>query len=208
MAALYGIPRDLLPSNWAAFASYSAAMQSNILTVSNAAKNIVDMLQKQASYMPAWYWLLSGQLLPPHVSAAFGLERNEASRCAVDRAVGRLKSWYQVLPWRLRRVGPFQEAHARLLGKPRPDLRTQLLMFSGLGGVLYPCQSNGGATRLIAAIHRLRRSLAALPNKGLLVGLGLISAVEVVIKSSADHGKVFVFFQYKRLVTRNEMPIV
>jgi hypothetical protein len=41
----------------------------------------------------------------------------------------------------------------------------------------------------------------------LLVG-GLISAVEVVIQPCTDHRKVFVFFQYKRLVTRNEMPIV
>jgi uncharacterized protein (DUF2236 family) len=133
MAALYGIPRDLLPSNWAAFASYSTAMQSNILTVSIAAKNIADMLQKQANYMPAWYWLLSGQLLPPQVRAAFGLEGNEASLRTVDRTVGRLRCWYQVLPSRLRHVGPFQEAQARLLGKSRPGLPTQLFNILWIG---------------------------------------------------------------------------
>jgi hypothetical protein len=34
-----------------------------------------------------------------------------ASLRTVDRALGRLRSWYQVLPLRLRHVGPFQEAH-------------------------------------------------------------------------------------------------
>ena len=141
LAALYGIPADLLPRDWAAFAAYSAVMQnSNKLKVGVNAKNIADMLVEQASYIPKWYWLLSGQLLPPRLRKAFGLEADTAGLRIVDRAVNRLKRWYPLLPWRLRHVGPFQEAQARLLGRSNPDLPTQLFNVLWIGTRSLPVQ--------------------------------------------------------------------
>ena len=106
---------------------------SNILTVGSSAKNIAAMLLKQLRYMPSWYWLLTGQLLPPEIRRAFGLEGNKASLRTVDRALGRLRSWYLVLPLRLRHVGPFQEAQARLIGKTYPDPPAQLMNVLWIG---------------------------------------------------------------------------
>jgi uncharacterized protein (DUF2236 family) len=141
LAALYGIPTDLLPRDWAAFAAYSAAMQnSNVLTVGLTAKNITEMLLDHAGYIPKWYWLLSGQLLPPRLRKAFGLEADTAGLRIVDRAVNRLKRWYPLLPWRLRHVGPFQEAQARLLGRSNPDLPTQLFNVLWIGTRSLPVQ--------------------------------------------------------------------
>ena len=54
-------------------------------------------------------------------------------RSLADRALAWLRRVYPVLPARLRYVGPYQEAKARLSGRVWPDVGTQLLNMVWIG---------------------------------------------------------------------------
>jgi hypothetical protein len=59
--------------------------------------------------------------------AGFGFDVDERDKRAADRALKWMRRVYPHLPTRLRYVGPYHEAQARLRGKPRLDLATQWL---------------------------------------------------------------------------------
>jgi uncharacterized protein (DUF2236 family) len=127
LAGLYGIPPQLLPPDWTAFADYNAEMHaSNVLTVSAAARTIADYLIERTS-IPTWYWAFTGQLLPVRLRQEFGLEYGPITMSAAMLSLSGIKRTYRLLPARLRQVGPLQEAQARLRGRASPDLPTQLL---------------------------------------------------------------------------------
>jgi uncharacterized protein (DUF2236 family) len=126
MAGLFGIPRRILPPDWKAFVAYIGAMHgSDVLTVGSAAKAIAEHLIER-TYVPSWYWTLTGQLLPPRLRKAFELEYSETSMDAARLVLNGIKRVYPLLPRRLRQVGPLQEAQARMQGRATPNLRTQL----------------------------------------------------------------------------------
>lgn len=129
-AALFGIPRAALPPTWRAFAAYTEAMgQSEILTVSPAARAFARQLLAGAKPWlrpPRWYRALTAEMLPARLREAYGLSCDEADRRAAARAVAFIRRYYRALPERMRHVGPYHEAVARLRGR-EPDLATRWL---------------------------------------------------------------------------------
>jgi hypothetical protein len=57
----------------------------------------------------------------------FGLSYGDAKRRAAERSLTWIRRLYPRLPNRLRHVGPYQEAGARLAGRHHPDPVTRLL---------------------------------------------------------------------------------
>jgi uncharacterized protein (DUF2236 family) len=136
-AALFGLTPADLPPDWASFAAYNEAMaQSDILTVSPAAHEIVGQLFAGGRWWlrpPRWYQVLSVQMLPERLREGFDLSFDARDRAAADRALARIRRIYPILPGRLRNVGPYQEAQARLQGKAEPDWMTRCLNKAWIG---------------------------------------------------------------------------
>jgi uncharacterized protein (DUF2236 family) len=130
-AALFAIPHACLPPDWTAFTSYIQAMwDSDTLTVSPVARALADQLLSGAgSWLcsPQWYCALTAQMLPPRLREGFGLCYGIREQGLADRALTWLGRIYPLLPARLRYVGPYQEAQARLSGRVWPDIGTQML---------------------------------------------------------------------------------
>ena len=130
-AALFGVPAAALPPDWDAFVAYNHAMwRSDALTVSPEARAVAHQLLAGAGSrlrIPAWYRALTAHILPPRLRAGFALPYGPAERRTAERAIAWTRRVYPGLPPRLRFVGPYQEASARLAGRPHPDAATRLL---------------------------------------------------------------------------------
>jgi uncharacterized protein (DUF2236 family) len=131
-AGLFGIPARALPPDWQAFVAYNETMwHSATLTVSPEARAIARELLAGSSggwlRPPAWYRALTAHILPPRLRNDFGLPYGDAERCAAERSVSWIRRLYPRLPKRLRLVGPYLEARARLAGRQNPDPATRLL---------------------------------------------------------------------------------
>jgi len=135
--ALFGLTGDDLPANWAGFTDYTSAMaQSDTLTVSPAAREIAAQIFGGARPWlrpPRWYRALTASLLPGRLRAGFGFELDARDRTATDNALRWIRRVYPKLPDRLRYVGPYQEAQARLRGEVRPDWMTRCLNRAWIG---------------------------------------------------------------------------
>ena len=136
-AALFGLKPSDMPKDWASFAVYNAAMAgSDTLTVSAAAREVAGQIFNGARrwlHPPRWYLALSVGMLPERLRAGFGFEVSERDRLAAERALTWLRRVYPHLPARVRYVGPYHEAQARLQGKPQPDLATRWLNRAWIG---------------------------------------------------------------------------
>ena len=136
-AGLFGIPQEVLPPDRASFEAYVAAMvESDVLTVSAAARDIAQRIFSGAATWvgpPQWYRALTAQMLPERLRVAFGLPFGEAERRSAARARTWLRRAYPLLPARLRTVGPYQEACARMQGGQGPGLATRLLNRAWIG---------------------------------------------------------------------------
>src|SRR6516162_7080256 len=130
-AAFFGIPQDALPQSWVAFAAGNKGMwRSDVLTVSDQARNIAGAVLSGAGTrlpIPSWYRALTARLLPLRLRGDFGLPYGEFEHRKTERALAVLRGVYPWVPGRLRYVGPYQEARARLAGRQRPGATTQLL---------------------------------------------------------------------------------
>lgn len=135
--SLFGLTGDDLPADWSSFADYNAAMaQSDTLTVSPAAREIAARIFGGARPWlrpPRWYRALTASVLPERLRAGFGFEIDARDKRAADNALRWIKRMYPKLPDRLRYVGPYQEAHARLRGEPQPDWMTRCLNRAWIG---------------------------------------------------------------------------
>ncbi|BAR59912.1 uncharacterized protein (DUF2236 family) [Bradyrhizobium diazoefficiens] len=135
--ALFGLTGDDLPADWSGFAAYTAAMvQSETLTVSPAAREIATQIFTGARPWlrpPRWYRALTASLLPERLRAGFGFELDERDIRSADNAVKWIRRVYPKLPDRLRYVGPYQEAQARLRGELQPDWITRCLNRAWIG---------------------------------------------------------------------------
>jgi uncharacterized protein (DUF2236 family) len=127
--ALFGLTPADLPEDWASFAAYSEAMvQSDLLSVGTAARDIATQILSGARPWlrpPRWYQALTVQMLPERLRTGFGFPFAEHERKAADRALARIRRIYPKLPARLRTVGPYQEAQARLQGRSQLDWTTR-----------------------------------------------------------------------------------
>ncbi|MBR1178653.1 DUF2236 domain-containing protein [Bradyrhizobium sp. KB893862 SZCCT0404] len=135
--ALFGLTADDLPADWAGFADYTSAMaQSETLTVSPAAREIAAQIFGGARPWlrpPRWYRALTASLLPDRLRAGFGFELDARDRKAADNALRWIRRVYPKLSDRLRYVGPYQEAQARLRGEVQPDWMTRCLNRAWIG---------------------------------------------------------------------------
>jgi uncharacterized protein (DUF2236 family) len=136
-AGLFGIPGEVLPPHRASFQAYVAGMiDSDVLTVSAAARDIAQQIFSGAATRigpPRWYRALTAQMLPERLRIAFGLPFGEAERRSAARARAFLQRSYPLLPARLRTVGPYQEACARVRGEAGPGPLTRLLNRAWIG---------------------------------------------------------------------------
>jgi uncharacterized protein (DUF2236 family) len=135
--ALFGLTGDDLPADWSGFAAYTNAMvRSDTLTVSPAAREIAAQIFGGARPWlrpPRWYRALTASLLPERLRAGFGFELDERDARSADSALQWIKRVYPKLPDRLRYVGPYQEAQARLRGEPQPDWMIRCLNRAWIG---------------------------------------------------------------------------
>jgi uncharacterized protein (DUF2236 family) len=131
LAAFFGIPQDALPQSWADFAAGNEKMWgSDILTVSDDARKIAEAVLSGGGTrlpIPSWYRALTAGLLPTRLRDGFGLAYGELERRKAERALAVLRRLYRWVPRRLRHVGPYQEATARLAGRERPGVPIELL---------------------------------------------------------------------------------
>ena len=131
LAALFGIPQASLPSNWEDFAAYNETMwESETLTVIPEARAIAERVLKGTKVglrAPEWYRAVTAAMLPPRLRTAFELPYDEAEQRLSKSAITWIQRLYPALPERLRYVGPYQEAVARLSGKAHPDILNQWL---------------------------------------------------------------------------------
>lgn len=129
-AALFGIASSALPKDGTAFSAYvDDMMQSDALTVTDSAREMAHLLLAGADSwlpVPAAYRALTAALLPPRLREAFELPYGEAERRTTERLVSWARRLYPALPFRLRYVGPYQEALQRIAGKSGPDLVARL----------------------------------------------------------------------------------
>ena len=77
--------------------------------------------------IPKWYRAVTAGMLPPRLRIAFGLDYVQAEQRIAESMTKWIRRVYPLLPDRLRYVGPYQEAMARLSGRTRPDLLTRLI---------------------------------------------------------------------------------
>jgi uncharacterized protein (DUF2236 family) len=130
-AAFFGIPQDALPENWAAFAAGNDKMwRSDVLTVTDEARKIAGAVLSGAGTplpVPSWYRALTARLLPVRLREEFGLAYGETEHRKTERALVVVRRVYPWMPRRLRHVGPYQEAQARLAGQQRLGAATRLL---------------------------------------------------------------------------------
>lgn len=126
VAALFGIPPERQPRDWAAFCAYCRDMQSSdVLTVTPVARTVAERIMAGADtwiVTPAWYRALTAMLMPPRLRADFGLSYGPAEQQAALRALRWMRRIYAALPGPLRFVGPYHEAMARLSQTRMPSL--------------------------------------------------------------------------------------
>jgi len=129
-AAFFGIPQETLPHSWAEFSAGNARMWgSDVLTVGEQAREIAGAVLSGAGTwlpMPSWYRALTARLLPARLRDEFGLPYGRREERKTERALAVLRRVYPRLPGRLRHIGPYHEACARLAGVMRPGMITQL----------------------------------------------------------------------------------
>ena len=68
-----------------------------------------------------------GPSAPERLREEFGFEFGEREQHSMNRALKWIRRVYPRLPMRLRAVGPYQEALARLQGDKQPDLAVRWL---------------------------------------------------------------------------------
>jgi uncharacterized protein (DUF2236 family) len=130
-AALFGIRQADLPADWTSFTAYTDAMaRSDGLAVSPAARDIAEQIfsgRTTGLRVPKWYRALTAHMLPERLREEFGFDFGEREQRHMNLALKWIRRVYPRLPLRLRAVGPYQEAQARLQGDKRPDLAVRWL---------------------------------------------------------------------------------
>jgi uncharacterized protein (DUF2236 family) len=129
-AALFGIAAADLPPDWRGFAAYNRhIVQSDTLTVGDAARDIARQLLFGGGFVPVphWYRALTAAMLPPRLREAFALPFAAREQRSAERALACIRRLYPFIPLQLRYVAPYHEAMARLSGRPAPHALTRLL---------------------------------------------------------------------------------
>src|SRR5260370_36483322 len=92
-------------------------------TVSPAARKSAEQIflgRATKLPVPRWYLALPAHLLPERLRGEFGLSFGECEQRSMNLALARIRRLYPRLPMRIRAVGPYQEALARLQARGSP----------------------------------------------------------------------------------------
>ena len=151
IAALFGIPYNCWPPDWAGFNDYvKSTLASDMLGVSAATRQMGHDLQLGAGLMlrpPFWYRAVNVESLPPRFREEFQFAYGDRERRSATRAVQWIRRIYPHLPAAARFVGPYNEALARQRGS-RPSLTTRLSNRIWVGQPeLLDSQSHGNSRR-------------------------------------------------------------
>ena len=120
-AALFGIPKALLPDSWTAHARYMAEMiASDRLAISASAREMGQFLFGRGLGLTQpplgrVAEAMSAALLPPHLADAFGLR---SSPRLVDAGLAAFRTVYRRLPATVIKIPARAEAERRLVGQP------------------------------------------------------------------------------------------
>jgi uncharacterized protein (DUF2236 family) len=117
-AALFGIPRALLPTSWADHASYMASMIPRLAVAPVAREMAAFLMGRTGAVQPPLGRLveaLSASLLPRDLAAAFELR---SSRLPVGALLAALAPVYRRLPSRVVAIPARSAAKRRLAGLP------------------------------------------------------------------------------------------
>jgi uncharacterized protein (DUF2236 family) len=151
MAAMFGLRSEDLPPTWEAFRiDTSAQWKSGDVAVTPAARRMAEqVLAGGASRLrpPGWYRALTVRLLPEEACRGFDLPIRDRDRRLCDRMLLVLRRIYPAAPARLRTVGPYQEAMARVSRGAGPDLLTRGLNRLWIGQPAMPDAAPAVGTR-------------------------------------------------------------
>jgi uncharacterized protein (DUF2236 family) len=121
IAALFGIPPEYWPKDWAAFKAYmDSTLASDMLGVAAATRQMGHDLQDGAGLVlrpPFWYRSLNVEILPPRFREEFQFSYGERERGSAERALRWIRRFYHRFPGTLRFVGPYNEALSRQRGR-------------------------------------------------------------------------------------------
>jgi uncharacterized protein (DUF2236 family) len=134
-AGLFGIPQESQPPTWEDFRIYMDGMlDSDVLTVLPEARMMATQLFAGRGLLrpPGWYAALTAEMLPPRLRDEFQLPCDAAARRRASSALAWIRRLYPYLPSRLRYVGPYQQAVARLSGAD-PDYLSQAVNLFWIG---------------------------------------------------------------------------
>jgi uncharacterized protein (DUF2236 family) len=142
MAALFGMPADVLPETWATFQEYTAEMmESPILEVDDDARMLGESVLSGVGTRvspPRWYRVLTAGWMPSRLRSGFQLTFGAREEKIFQITGRRLRVLYPRIPGMLRFVGPFHEAEARLRGRlPGPLTRQSNCFWMGQPRLLY-----------------------------------------------------------------------
>ena len=123
-AALFGIPRDRLPSSWAAHEAYMQRMlRSDELAVAPCAKEMAMFLIGRAGTrtqppLGRYAEYVTATMLPRHLAEQFGLTRNAISAATVSLSLAAFAPMYRRLPRSLVAIPARSAASRRIKGQP------------------------------------------------------------------------------------------
>lgn len=142
-AALFGIPPDCWPRDWAGFDRYmTSALHSDIIGVTAATRDMANRLQDGAGLAmkpPFWYRCLTSELLPLPLRNEFQFSFGEREQRSAHRAVRWIRRIYPQLPAAIRFVGPYNEALCRRGGRtPALAVRLSNKIWIGRTSLLQP----------------------------------------------------------------------
>jgi uncharacterized protein (DUF2236 family) len=141
LGAMFGIPAETLPADWAAFtAERDCRLASGELTVTAPARHIAQrlVLKPPLPLARSTFREVTALLLPERLRVEYGFVFGTAERRTAERAIVWLRRVYPRLPAALRYVGPYHEAVGRLRGRTRPAPLTRALNRVWIGSAALP----------------------------------------------------------------------
>ena len=131
-ARLFGIPDDVLPQSYAAFADYFQGMlESDTIRVGLPAREMARFLLSapRPSQRPLFRWLriMTAGLLPQRQRQELQLPWGRSSQLVFDSSIQLLRQTVPRLPSRLRYLPAYIRAERRLAGRRGPDHVGRLL---------------------------------------------------------------------------------
>ena len=131
LARMFGLQAEDLPADWASFERQCRTLwDSPTAAVTDEARRVADALfHRRNSWLraPGWYLDLTASLLPERVRHGFGLPYGPLQQRRAERVLAWARRVYPRLPAPLRHVAPYQEAMARIDGRPMPGLSVRTL---------------------------------------------------------------------------------